>query len=158
LDKSCFLYEAGTDQYYCPQGQALPFEKTKPDERGGEQIQLRVYRCAACGGCPLAAACLHAQSRRGRTITRDPYEEVRERTAARMATESGRQRYRQRGRIAETPFAILKSVMGLRQFLLRGLEKVKTEWRWAATAFNLGKLMRYVGRLRAELSLLNAEV
>jgi transposase len=158
LDKSCFLYVDSEDQYYCPQGQPLPFEKTKPDERGGERIQLRVYRCAACGGCPLAAACLSSQSRRGRTITRDPYEEVRERTAARMATESGRQRYRQRGRIAETPFAILKSVMGLRQFLLRGLEKVKTEWRWAATAFNLGKLMRYIGRLRARLSLLNAEV
>lgn len=158
LDKSCFLYQANTDQYYCPQGHAMPFVKSKSDERGSEQVPLRVYRCAACSGCPLAAACLSPQSRHGRTITRDPYEEVRGRTAARMSTESGRQRYRQRGRIAETPFAILKSVMGLRQFLLRGLEKVKLEWRWAATAFNLGKLMRYAGRLRARLSLLNADV
>lgn len=158
LDKSCFFYDPSADQYYCPQGHAMPFEKTKPDERGGEQIQLRVYRCASCGGCPLAAACLSSQSRGGRTITQDPYEEVRERTAARMATASARQHYRLRGQIAETPFAILKSVMGLRQFLLRGLEKVKTEWRWAATAFNLGKLMRYVGQLRAQLSLLNVEV
>jgi transposase len=156
LDKSCFVYDADRDQYYCPQGHAMPFEKTKPDERGGARITLRVYRCAACAGCPLAAVCLSAKSQRGRTITRDPYEAVRERTAARMATPAARQLYNQRPRIAETTFGILKSVMGLRQFLLRGLEKVKTEWRWAATAFNLAKLVRAIARLRAEVAALAA--
>jgi transposase len=149
LDKSSFVYDAEKDQYYCPQGHAMPLEKTKPDQRGGETVTLQVYRCANCVGCPLAAACLSAQSKHGRTITRDPYEEVRERTAARMATASGRQLYNQRPRIAETTFGILKSVMGLRQFLLRGLEKVKTEWRWATTAFNIIKLVRAIGRMRA---------
>jgi hypothetical protein len=47
--------------------------------------------------------------------------------------------------------------MDIRQFLLRGLEKVKTEWLWACTAFNLGKLAREIGRLRAEFSRLAAE-
>lgn len=149
LDKSCFVYDAEKDQYYCPQGHAMPREKTKPDQRGGERVTLYVYRCAQCAGCPLSAACLSPQSQHGRTVTRDPYEEVRERTAARMATEAGRQLYNQRPRIAETTFGILKSVMGLRQFLLRGLEKVKTEWRWGATAFNTIKLVRAIGRMRA---------
>ncbi len=149
LAKSCFVYDAEKDQYYCPQGHAMPFEKTKPDQRGGETVTLRVYRCADCASCPLSAACLSPQSQHGRTVTRDPYEEVRERTAARMATESARQLYNQRPRIAETTFGILKSVMGLRQFLLRGLEKVKTEWRWATTAFNVIKLVRAIGRMRA---------
>jgi transposase len=149
LDKSCFVYDAEKDQYYCPQGHAMPLDKTKPDQRGGETVKLQVYRSAACAGCALAAVCLSPQSKHGRTITRDPYEEVRERTAARMATESGRQLYNQRPRIAETTFGILKSVMGLRQFLLRGLEKVKTEWRWATTAFNIIKLVRAIGRMRA---------
>lgn len=40
--------------------------------------------------------------------------------------------------------------MGIRQFLLRGLEKVKTEWLWAVTAFNLAKLARLMAILRAE--------
>ncbi|MCK4341782.1 MAG: hypothetical protein KAY37_15300 [Phycisphaerae bacterium] len=31
---------------------------------------------------------------------------------------------------------MLKQILGLRQFLLRGLDKVKTEWLWACTAFN----------------------
>lgn len=152
LDKSCFVYDESEDQYYCPQGHAMPFETTKPDKRGGEVIQKRIHRCGACAGCPLATACLSPKNKRGRTITRDQYEEVRERTAARMASESSRQLYNQRPRIAETTFGILKSVMGFRQFLLRGLEKVKTEWLWAATAFNLMKLSREIGKLRAEFA------
>jgi transposase len=150
LDKSCFVYDEAEDQYYCPQGQPMPFDKAKPDVRGGERINLRVYRSRACEGCPLAAACLSQRSKHGRTITRDPYEAVRERTAARMKRPAARDVYQQRPRIAETTFGILKLVMGFRQFLLRGLEKVKTEWLWAATAFNLAKLAREIAKLRAE--------
>jgi transposase len=157
LDKSCFLYDAATDQFRCPMGHAMPYHHTKLDERNGETVRSRVYRCDSCGGCPLAAACLSAKAKRGRTVTRDPYEEVRKRTAARMATESARALYNQRPRIAETPFGILKAVMGLRQFLLRGLEKVNTEWLWACTAFNVVKLARELARLRAWFAELNAE-
>lgn len=154
LDKSCFVYDAERDEYRCPQGQAMPLAKTKYDERGGEKVTLRVYQCASCSECPLASACLSPQARHGRTITRDAHEAARERVAARMATEPARELYDERPRIAETTFGILKQVMGLRQFLLRGLEKVRTEWTWAATAFNLMKLVRELGRLRAEWSAL----
>jgi hypothetical protein len=47
--------------------------------------------------------------------------------------------------------------MDVRRFLLRGLEKVKTEWTWAATAFNIGKLVRELARLRAEFARMIAE-
>ena len=152
LDKSCFVYDAEQDQYYCPQGNPLPFEKQKPKSSGGIRVQRRVYRCAACAGCPLMAACVSEKSKQGRTITRDPYEPLRERIAERMTQPAARELYHQRPRIAETTFGIIKSVMGLRQFLLRGLEKVKTEWRWAATALNLMKLARALGALRARLA------
>ena len=150
LDKSCFVYDAQIDQYYCPQGQPLPYRQTKRERRREKQYVRRVYRCAACAGCPLASDCLAANSRRGRTIHRDQHEALHEQTAARMADPAARAIYNQRPRIAETTFGILKSVMGLRQFLLRGLEKVKTEWRWAATAFNVIKLVRAIARLHAE--------
>jgi transposase len=153
LDKSCFVYDAAHDQYYCPQGQVLSFEQNKREE----ERERRVYRCAACAGCPLAAQCISPKGKRGRSISRDEYEEVRDRTAARMATAEAQELYNQRPRIAETPFAILKAVFGLRQFLLRGLEKVRIEWRWAATAFNLRKLTRQWALLRAEFVQLAAE-
>jgi transposase len=149
LDKSCFAYDAQADQYFCPQGQPLHYEQTKSDRSGRMR---RVYRCGACSGCPLAGQCVGSPRGRGRSITRDQHEALRERMAARMAEPAARQLYNQRPRIAETPFGILKSVLGLRQFLLRGLEKVKTEWRWAATTFNIAKLVRAIGTMRAELA------
>ncbi len=154
LDRSCFVYDAEKDLYYCPQGHAMPFEKAKPDECGGVRVTRRVYRSGACDGCPLAAACVSPKNRHGRTITRDAFEETRERTAVRMSSPSARELYKQRPRIAETTFGVMKLAMGIRQFLLRGLTKVKTEWRWAATAFNLGKLVREIGRMRAEFAAL----
>lgn len=156
LDKSCFVYVAAEDRYYCPQGQALPFAEHKPERQHGQQVQRRIYRCAACGDCPLRALCLSARNKRGRSITRDEFVEVRQRTAARMATPQAKQLFDQRPRIAETPFGILKAVFGLRQFLLCGLEKVRMEWRWAATAFNLKKLASHLARLRAEFAALAA--
>jgi len=158
LAKSCFVYDESRDEYRCPQGHAMPFAKTKQDTRGGMKVTLRVYQCESCAGCPLASACLSAKARHGRTITRDPHEAVRERVAARMTTEAARKVYDQRPRIAETTFGILKHVFGLRQFLLRGLQKVRTEWTWAATAFNLLKLVRELGRLRAEWATLSGAV
>ena len=143
LDKSCFVYVAAEDRYYCPQGQVLEFEEHKGEMR-------RIYRYGACAGCPLHSLCVSAQNKQGRTIQRDRFTETRQRTVERMSTPQAKQLYDQRPRIAETPFAILKSVFGLRQFLLCGLEKVRTEWRWAATSFNLRKLVRHVARLRAE--------
>ena len=50
--------------------------------------------------------------------------------------------------IGETPFAIIKSIFDVRRFLLRGLEKVRTEWRWVCTAYNLKKLMTAIAALR----------
>lgn len=150
LDKSNFIYSAEEDTYFCPLGQPLPFEKHESAQRGGVGVRLRVYRCEGCQNCPFAGDCLSRNNQRGRTITREPHEDAYERTAARMSTPAARELYRQRPRIAETPFAILKSMMGLRQFLLRGLKKVKIEWLWAVTAFNLMKLARAIGALRAE--------
>jgi hypothetical protein len=156
LDKTCFVYDAEQDVYYCPQGHAMPHAQSKLDHRGHEPVNRRIYRCGACDGCPLAADCLSGTTKHGRTITRDEYEEVRERTAARMSRESSQELFRRRSWIAETPFGFLKSVMGVRQFLLRGSEKVQTEWTWAVTSFNLGKLVRELARLRAEFAKLAA--
>jgi transposase len=153
LDKSAFVYEAAQDVYYCPRGQRLEFSKSERRQRSEGKVRLRVYQCSSCAGCPLASACLSKQAVHGRTITRDEYEEVRERTAARMASPRGQAVYARRFHVGETPFAVLKASLGLRQFLLRGLEGVRTEWHWACTAYNLKKMLPHLGKLRACWSL-----
>ncbi len=53
-----------------------------------------------------------------------------------------RSRYRLRKQVVEPVFGQIKSARGFRQFLLRGLENVKSEWAMIATAHNLNKLYR----------------
>jgi len=143
LDKSAFRYDAAGDCYTCPAGQSLPFAHTQRYDRHGTKGTYRIYEApaSACAACPLAGKCL-AKKATQRRICRDEYEQARERMAQRMASEAGKAQYKRRSHAAETPFADLKAKMGLRQFLLRGLAKVEQELRWAATAYNLMKLVR----------------
>ena len=53
-----------------------------------------------------------------------------------------RSRYRLRKQIVEPVFGQIKQARGFRQFLLRGLDKVKAEWAMICTAHNLTKLAR----------------
>ena len=53
-----------------------------------------------------------------------------------------RSRYRLREQVAEPVFGQIKQARGFRQFLLRGIDKVKAERALICTAHNLGKLAR----------------
>ena len=53
-----------------------------------------------------------------------------------------RSRYRLRKQIMEPVFGQIKQARGFRQFLLRGVEKVRAEWAPICTAHNLTKLAR----------------
>jgi hypothetical protein len=53
-----------------------------------------------------------------------------------------RSRYRLRKQIVEPVFGQIKQARGFRQFLLRGIEKVKAEWALVCIAHNLTKLTR----------------
>jgi transposase len=55
-----------------------------------------------------------------------------------------RSRYRLRKQIVEPVFGQIKQARGFRQFLLRGLEKVRAEWAIICIAHNLTKLARAV--------------
>jgi transposase len=55
-----------------------------------------------------------------------------------------RSRYRLRKQIVEPVFGQIKQARGFRQFLLRGLDKVKAEWAMICIAHNLTKLARAV--------------
>jgi len=53
-----------------------------------------------------------------------------------------RSRYRLRKQVVEPVFGQIKQARGFRQFLLRGLEKVKAEWAMICTAHNILKLAK----------------
>jgi transposase len=150
LDKAAFIYNEEEDRYYCPEGRPLDYEQTKNETYQGQTKSRRVYRSADCSGCPLAGRCRLDTAKKNRSINRDQHTKRRAAHAAKMATDEAKERYKKRFHAAEVPFAILKQIMDIRRFLLRGLDKVKHEWQWAVTAYNLKKLIAGMARLRAE--------
>jgi transposase len=60
--------------------------------------------------------------------------------AYRLATPEGKKLYRLRKQMPEPVFGIIKSVMGFRQFLLRGINKVRAEWSLVTMAWNLKRM------------------
>jgi IS5 family transposase len=57
-----------------------------------------------------------------------------------LKTRTGRAAYALRKQTVEPVFGIIKSVMGFRQFLLRGLENVQNEWTLVCLAWNLKRM------------------
>jgi hypothetical protein len=62
----------------------------------------------------------------------------------RLKTLEGRKLYAQRKHIPEPVFGIIKSVLGFRQFLLRGLNKVRGEWNLVTMAWNLKRMFALI--------------
>jgi transposase len=60
--------------------------------------------------------------------------------AHRLKTRAGRDLYALRKQIPEPVFGIIKSVMGFRQFMLRGIDKVRGEWRLVTMAWNMKRM------------------
>jgi transposase len=60
----------------------------------------------------------------------------------RLKTRVGKQLYKLRQQTVEPVFGIIKSVLGFRQFRLRGREKVSLEWTLVCLAYNLKRLHR----------------
>ena len=71
-----------------------------------------------------------------------PDASVMETMRHRLKTTAGRALYQLRQQTVEPVFGIIKSVLGFRQFRLRGREKVSLEWTLVCLAYNLKRLHR----------------
>lgn len=60
--------------------------------------------------------------------------------AEKLKTPEGKATYRRRACTVEPVFGIIKAALGFRQFLLRGLSKVRGEWELVCVAYNLKRL------------------
>jgi hypothetical protein len=63
----------------------------------------------------------------------------------RLQTKAGKALYALRKQIQEPVLGIIKSVMGFRQFSLRGLDKVRGEWKLVTMAWNIKRLFVLAG-------------
>jgi transposase len=63
----------------------------------------------------------------------------------RLKTPEGKQRYALRKHTPEPVFGIIKSALGFRQFLLRGLDNVRGEWNLVTMAWNMKRMFVLAG-------------
>ena len=107
--------------------------------------QANVEACADADIAPLIAQARehHHLSCRDRFAEAPPAPEdptPLEAMRHRLATPEGRALYALRKQTPEPVFGIIKSVMGFRQFSLRGLEQVKGEWNLVTLAWNIKRM------------------
>ncbi len=136
-DKSCFRYDAEKDEYICPSKQRLGFLGEHFDKQKDKVI--RVYKGEECVGCQAQSECTREKDGI-RYIKNFPYEAQRNSMREKMKTPKSKEIYALRSRTVEPVFGDIKENKGLRSFLTRGLDRVKTEFNFACIATNLKKI------------------
>ncbi len=137
FDKDNFIYDQTTDVFSCPEGKMVKFWHTRRYENG----DYRVYRCVECSSCQHFGQC--TKSKTGRSIWRRLVDENIKAMRSKLDSESGKAIYARRKHIVEPVFGHIKAVLGFTGFNLRGLKKVKAEFKIVAIAHNLKKISKY---------------
>jgi len=130
-----FVYDSKADRYTCPEGQRLG----RAGSRKRRNEEVRVYEAHDCASCPLKARCSPKYDTR-RLFVNIGVETYRRKARELLNSPPGRE-YRSRRLIeVEAAFGQIKHNGNFRRFLLRGLDKIKTEFHLVALAHNLKKL------------------
>ncbi|MGH9883102.1 MAG: transposase [Pyrinomonadaceae bacterium] len=131
-----FIFQPETNTLNCPAGKSLkPVRQSRKRDRQYRQYQADGADCSSCEHQPR---CCPKSGSEGRTVSwleQEP--EVMARFRGKMASEEAQTIYKQRGPVAEFPFAVLKERFGLRKFRVFGIEKARMEAVWACLAHNV---------------------
>ena len=141
FDRRRFIYQQADNTYRCPADQVLTFVRN--DARNG--VKFKIYQGTTCPSCHVKEQCISKPMAQYRQIQIYENDAFKAQMRAKLHSPEGKQRYLKRLGTVEPVFAQLKHTLGFRQFLLRGLDKVKTEFRILCTAYNIKKLCRVIG-------------
>ncbi len=133
-------YDPEKDELICPAGKRLTYRYTfhsKTDN--GYRGERRCYEAEDCHGCPLKEQCTKAKGNR-RVNMAFALKAWRLQASQNLTSDEGQKLRSQRGVEVESVFGRLKEDWGFRRFLLRGIEKVKTEFGLLCIAQNMAKL------------------
>lgn len=135
--KEDFTYDPTHDQYRCPAGETLTYRFSTVEQGRG----MRYYSTSACGNCALKPRC--TRNKESRRITRWEQEAVLEAMEQRLKQhpELGTRRKA----IVEHPYGTMKRGMDQGYFLMRGLQKVRTEFSLTVLAYNIKRVINLVG-------------
>jgi transposase len=152
-EASKFVYDEATNTYVCPQGKRLPYY-AKYEYHGTMRYRYKASE-QDCQTCPAKSQCC-PRTRHGRSI--EQLESLPEIAAFRkkMQTDEAKAIYRTRPQVAEFPNLWLKAKFGLRQFSVRGVDKVRAESLWAAITYDIQQWIRLCWKPRVSSKLVSA--
>jgi len=138
FSKDKFRYDSTNDQYICPLGKALLYQRTAQKKR--RRYKVRIYRCTSFRECPNRNDC--SMSSGGRVIERSPYEGAIKKQRLKQKQPMNKEILLKRKRIVEPVFGWIKHNLGFRRWSYRGLESTNAQWNMVCATINLKKLYR----------------
>jgi transposase len=132
-----FCYDQENNQYTCPEGNTLRFQKTMP--KGGQTVNLYVAE-RECTGCALFKKCITQDKAKHRNLHVGLHQEVLEQARERFKEPDHQERYHRRGHAIETVFGFIRSALGYNRWTLRGNEKVACEGTLFKIAYQVRKI------------------
>jgi len=135
-------YNKKEKYYMCPNGRKLTFRERKKKTTGsGFPITADKYECESCKYCRLKKKC--TKSKGNRTVERNErWLRLKKKACRILEDEHYGEIRKQRSVEVETVFGQIKGNQGYRRFLLRGMEKVSTEWGLLSLGYNLKQIYR----------------
>ncbi len=140
FSKDNFKYDDEKDTYTCPDGKILKYSRFSKNKNCHE---YKIIKAKTCKNCKHYGTC--TTSKVGRTISRLPNEELKEKLAERYESEEGQEIYSRRKEVAELPFGHIKRNLGADHFLVKGLEAVKAEFSILTSCFNIARMITLKG-------------
>ena len=138
FDKERFNYNSEKDCYICPQGHNLTYEGSD-----GKTKRYKITENSICQQCSYFGKC--TKSPDGRQINRLVDEEIRLMLEAQYLQPESQAIYKLRKQKVELPFGHIKRNLGVKDFLLRGIDGVKAEMSVLATCFNMARMITIFG-------------
>jgi hypothetical protein len=132
------------DYYVCPNGRKVAFRGIKKEKTpSGYVITKETYICESCKYCRKKNLCKRTKGNRW-VEWNEKWQRLK--AKSRTALEKHEDLRKQRSVEVETVFGQIKGNQGYRRFLLRGRDKVSTEW----GLFSLGYDIKHMYRINRQ--------
>jgi transposase len=139
-----FEYDEGNDSFICPAGKCLEYKGVvELRNNSGHKYQARG---GSCVNCPLKDRCITTKKKASKNPARTLYiaeqkyeENLSDKMRKKIDDPVYRELYSRRMQIIEPVFANIKYCKGMDRFMLRGEEKVDSQWQLYCIVHNIGK-------------------
>jgi transposase len=127
------------DTLVCPNASVFELKSGKERNQGGYKVSVKVFENNSCEGCRFKENC-NPNKESKRVEISFKLQELRKQARERLTSERGVELRKRRCHEVETVFGNIKGNHSFKRFLMRGLEKVSTEWGLLCIAQNIRKM------------------